>query len=338
MAVKVAINGFGRIGRAVTRILMSRKGNLELVAINDLSDAKSLAHLFKYDTVEGKWQGTVEAKGTDLVINGKTIKVLAVKNPAELPWKDMGVEIVVESTGIFTKNQSEKGGYGDHIKAGAKKVVLTVPAKDDIEATIVMGVNDNKLTKNVKFVSNASCTTNCLAPLAKVLNDTFGIESGVMTTIHAYTNDQRVADQIHKDLRRARAAAANMIPTSTGAAKAIGKVIPELDGKLDGFAIRVPIPVGSIVDLVVNVKKDVTVADVNAALKKAADGPMKGILVYCDEPIVSSDIINNPASSIFDSLLTMVKGKTIKAISWYDNEWGYSNRTVDIMEKMAKLG
>jgi glyceraldehyde 3-phosphate dehydrogenase len=338
MATKVAINGFGRIGRAVTRILMSRKNNLELVAINDLSDAKSLAHLFKYDTVEGKWQGTVEAKGSDIVINGKTIKVLAVKNPAELPWKDMGVDIVVESTGLFTKNQSEKGGYGDHIKAGAKKVVLTVPAKDDIEATIVMGVNDSKLTKDTKCVSNASCTTNCLAPIAKVLNDTFGIESGVMTTIHAYTNDQKVADQIHKDLRRARAAAANMIPTSTGAAKAIGKVIPELEGKLDGFAVRIPIPVGSLVDLVVNVKKDVTVADVNAAMKKAAEGPMKDILLYCDEPIVSSDIVNNPASSIFDSLLTMVKGKTVKAISWYDNEWGYSNRTVDIMEKMAKLG
>jgi glyceraldehyde 3-phosphate dehydrogenase len=337
MATKVAINGFGRIGRAVTRILMSRKNDLELVAINDLSNAKSLAHLFKYDTVEGKWQGTVEAKDSNLVINGKTIKVLAVRNPAELPWKDMGVDIVVESTGLFRKNQSEKGGYGDHIKAGAKKVVLTVPAKDDIEATVVMGVNDNTLTKDTKTVSNASCTTNCLAPVAKVLNDTFGIESGVMTTIHAYTNDQKVADQIHSDLRRARAAAVNMIPTSTGAAKAIGKVVPELDGKLDGFAIRVPIPVGSIVDLVANVKKDVTVAEVNAAMKKAAEGPMKGILVYCDEPIVSSDIVNNPASSIFDSLLTMVKGKTVKVISWYDNEWGYSNRTVDIMEKMAEM-
>jgi glyceraldehyde 3-phosphate dehydrogenase len=250
----------------------------------------------------------------------------------------MGVDIVVESTGLFTKASSEKGGYGDHIKAGAKKVVLTVPAKDDIEATIVMGVNDSKLTKDIKCVSNASCTTNCLAPIAKVLNDTFGIESGVMTTIHAYTNDQKVVDQIHKDLRRARTAAANIIPTSTGAAKAIGKVVPELDGKLDGFAVRVPVPVGSLVDLVVNVKKDVTVADVNAAMKKAAEGPMKGVLVYCDEPIVSSDIVNNPASSIFDSLLTMAKGKTVKAISWYDNEWGYSNRTVDIMEKMAKLG
>jgi glyceraldehyde 3-phosphate dehydrogenase len=337
MATKVAINGFGRIGRAVARIIFERKGDLELVAINDLSDAKSLAHLFKYDTVEGKWKGTVEAKDDSLIINGKTVKVVAVKNPAELPWKAMGVDIVVESTGIFTKASSEKGGYADHIKAGAKKVVLTVPAKDDIEATIVMGVNDQTLTKGVKCVSNASCTTNCLAPLAKVINDSFGIESGIMTTIHAYTNDQKVVDQIHKDLRRARTAAANMIPTSTGAAKAIGKVIPELEGKLDGFAIRVPLPVGSIVDLTVNLKKAATKEEINAAVKKAAQGPMKGILEYCDEPIVSSDIVNNPASSIFDSLLTIVKGNSVKLLSWYDNEWGYANRTVDIMQKLAKL-
>jgi glyceraldehyde 3-phosphate dehydrogenase len=337
MATKVAINGFGRIGRAVARIIMQRKGELDLVAINDLSNAKSLAHLFKYDTVMGKWGGTIEAKDDALVINGKSVKVLAVKNPAELPWKDMGVKVVLESTGIFRTAESPKGGYADHIKAGAKKVMLSVPAKDDIDATIVLGVNDEMLTKDVNCVSNASCTTNCLAPLAKTLNDAFGIEQGFMTTIHAYTNDQRVADMIHSDLRRARAAAANIIPTSTGAAKAIGKVIPELSGKLDGFAIRVPIPVGSIVDLVVNVKKDVTVDAVNAALKAAAEGPMKGILVYCNEPIVSSDVVNNPASSIFDSLCTMVIGKTVKAVSWYDNEWGYSNRSVDIMEKMAKL-
>jgi len=337
MATKVAINGFGRIGRAITRIIMQRKGELELVAVNDLSDAKSLAHLFKYDTVMGKWNGTVEAGDGKLVINGKEIKVLAVKNPAELPWKDMGVKIVVESTGIFRTKESPKGGYGDHIKAGAEKVLLSVPAKDDIDATIVLGVNDDILTGDIKCVSNASCTTNCLAPIAKVLNDSFGIEQGLMTTIHAYTNDQKVADMIHTDLRRARAAAANIIPTTTGAAKAIGKVIPELDGKLDGFAIRVPVPVGSVVDLVVNVKKDVTVDAVNAAMKKAAEGPMKGILVYCDEPIVSSDIINNPASSIFDSLLTIVKARVVKVVSWYDNEWGYSNRSVDIMEKMAAL-
>ena len=337
MATKVGINGFGRIGRAVTRIIVERGGELEVAAVNDLSDAKSLAHLFKYDTVMGKWAGTVQVKDGDLVINGKAIKVLAEKNPAALPWKEMGVEIVVESTGVFRTKESPKGGYGDHLKAGASKVVLTVPAKDDIEATIVLGVNDHMLTKDVKCVSNASCTTNCLAPVAKVLNDSFGIEQGVMTTIHAYTNDQRVADMIHKDLRRARAAAMNIIPTTTGAAKAIGKVVPELDGKLDGFAIRVPVPVGSVVDLVVNVKKDVTVEKVNAAMKAAADGPMKGILVYCNEPIVSSDIVNDPASSIFDSLCTMVKDKTVKVISWYDNEWGYSNRTVDIMEKLAKM-
>ena len=337
MATKVAINGFGRIGRAVARIIAQRKGDLDLVAINDLSDAKSLAHLFKYDTVMGKWGGTVEAGDGELVINGKSVKVLAIKNPAELPWKDMGVKVVLESTGIFRTAESPKGGYADHIKAGAKKVMLSVPAKDDIDATIVLGVNDEMLTKDANCVSNASCTTNCLAPLAKTLNDAFGIERGFMTTIHAYTNDQRVADMIHSDLRRARAAAANIIPTSTGAAKAIGKVIPELSGKLDGFAIRVPIPVGSIVDLVVNVKKDVTVDAVNAALKAASEGPMKGILVYCNEPIVSSDVVNNPASSIFDSLCTMVIGKTVKAVSWYDNEWGYSNRSVDIMEKMAKL-
>ena len=337
MSTKVAINGFGRIGRAVARIIMQRDGDLDLVAINDLTDAKSLAHLFKYDTVMGKWGGTVEAKDGELVINGKAIKVLAVRNPAELPWKDMGVKVVMESTGIFRTAESPKGGYADHIKAGASKVMLSVPAKDNIDATIVLGVNDEKLTSEVKCVSNASCTTNCLAPIAKTLNDAFGIEQGVMTTIHAYTNDQNVADMIHRDLRRARAAAANIIPTTTGAAKAIGKVVPELEGKLDGFAIRVPIPVGSIVDLVVNVKKDVTVDSVNAAMKAAAEGPMKGILVYCDEPIVSSDIVNDPASSIFDSLCTIVVDRTVKVVSWYDNEWGYSNRSVDIMERMAKM-
>ncbi|MCK4294093.1 MAG: type I glyceraldehyde-3-phosphate dehydrogenase [Planctomycetes bacterium] len=337
MSTKVAINGFGRIGRAVARIIMQRQGDLELVAVNDLADAKSLAHLFKYDSVMGKWDGTVEAGDGELVINGKPIKVLAVRNPAELPWKDMGAKIVLESTGLFRLAESPKGGYADHIKAGAEKVMLSVPAKDEIDATIVLGVNDEQLTSSVKCVSNASCTTNCLAPVAKVLNDTFGIEQGVMTTIHAYTNDQRVADMIHSDLRRARAAGVNIIPTTTGAAKAIGKVIPDLAGKLDGMAIRVPIPVGSIVDLVVNVKKDVTVDAVNAAVKAAAQGPMKGILVYCDEPIVSSDIVNDPASSTFDSLCTMVLGRTVKIISWYDNEWGYSNRSVDIMEKMAKM-
>ncbi len=335
MATKVAINGFGRIGRAIARIIMSRGDDLELVAVNDLADAKSLAHLFKYDTVMGRWDGSIEAKEDKLVINGKAVKVLSVRNPAELPWSDMGVQIVVESTGLFRTKESPKGGYGDHLKAGAKKVVLTVPAKDDIDATIVLGVNDEQLTGDVQCISNASCTTNCLAPIAKVLNDSFGIEQGLMTTIHAYTNDQNVADQIHKDLRRARAAACNIIPTTTGAAKAIGKVIPQLDGKLDGMAVRVPIPVGSIVDLVVNVRKEVSKEQVNAAMKTAAEGPMKGILIYNEEPIVSSDIIKNPASSIFDADCTIVKGKCIKVISWYDNEWGYSNRTVDIMEKVA---
>lgn len=337
MATKVGINGFGRIGRAVARIIMQRKGELELVAINDLSDAKSLAHLFKYDTVMGRYKGTVQAKDDALVIDGKEIKVLAVKNPAELPWKAMGVKVVLESTGIFRSAESPKGGYADHLKAGASKVLLSVPAKDNIDATVVLGVNDKVLTKDVKCVSNASCTTNCLAPVAKVLNDTFGIEKGLMTTIHAYTNDQRVADMIHSDLRRARAAAANIIPTSTGAAKAIGQVVPELDGKLHGFALRVPVPVGSVVDLVVEVQKEATVEAINAAMKKAAEGPMKGILAYCDEPIVSSDIVNDPHSSIFDSLCTMVKGNMVKVVSWYDNEWGYSNRSVDLMEKMAKL-
>ncbi len=337
MATKVAINGFGRIGRAVTRILIQRGGELDLVAINDLAPAKSLAHLFKYDTVMGKWPGTVEVAGDQLVINGKSIKVLSVRSPAELPWKDMGVKIVVESTGIFRTLESPKGGYGDHVKAGAGKVMLTVPAKDDIEAMIVLGVNDDKLSPDVKYVSNASCTTNCLAPLAKVLHESFGIERGLMTTVHGYTNDQNVADMIHSDLRRARAAAMNIIPTTTGAAKAVGKVLPALNGKLDGFALRVPVIVGSCVDLVAELKKDATADDINAAVKAAAAGPLKGILEYCDEPIASSDIIGNPASSIFDSLCTMVMaGNLVKVVSWYDNEWAYSQRTVDLMEIMAK--
>jgi len=337
MATKVAINGFGRIGRAVARIIIQRQGELELVAINDLADAKSLAHLFKYDTVMGKWNGTVEVGDGELIINGKSIKVLGVRNPAELPWKDMGVTIAVESTGIFRTKESPKGGYGDHLKAGAKKVVLTVPAKDDIDATVVLGVNDDAITADTECISNASCTTNCLAPLSKALNDAFGIEKGLMVTVHGYTNDQNVCDQIHSDLRRARAAAQNIIPTTTGAAKAVGKVIPELNGKLDGYALRVPVITGSCVDLVADLKKEVTKEEVNAALKAASEGPLKGILAYCDEPIVSSDIIGDAHSSIFDSLCTMTQGKTVKVVSWYDNEWGYSNRTVDIMEKVAKI-
>ncbi|MBN1796674.1 MAG: type I glyceraldehyde-3-phosphate dehydrogenase [Sedimentisphaerales bacterium] len=338
MATKVAINGFGRIGRAVARIIFQRAGELELVAVNDLADAKSLAHLFKYDTVMRKWAGTVEAKDNSLVINGKDIKVLAEKNPANLPWKNMGVKIVVESTGVFRKKKADgKAGYDSHLDAGAEYVVLTVPAKDDIDTTIVLGVNDKQITKNTKCISNASCTTNCLAPLAKALHDAIGIDHGLMTTVHGYTNDQNVADMIHSDMRRARAAAMNIIPTTTGAAKAVGKVIPDLNGKLDGFALRVPVVDGSCVDLVAVMKKETSVEEVNAIVKKAAEGDLKGILEYCDEPIVSSDIIGNPASSIFDSLCTMVKGRTIKVVSWYDNEWGYSCRTVDIMEKLAKM-
>ena len=338
MATKVAINGFGRIGRAVTRIITQRAGELEIAAINDLADAKSLAHLFKYDSTMGRWDGTVEAGDGELVINGKPIKVLAVRNPAELPWGDMGVEIVVESTGIFRVKESPKGGYGDHVKAGAKKVVLTVPAKDEIEAMVVLGVNNEKLTAETTFVSNASCTTNCLAPVAKVIHDTFGIAKGLMTTVHGYTNDQRVLDFIHSDLRRSRAAALNIIPTTTGAAKAVGKVIPELNGKLDGMALRVPVPVGSCVDLVVELTTSGGIDDINGAIKQAAEGPLKGILEYCDEPIASCDIIGNPASSIFDSLATMaLGGNMVKVISWYDNEWGYSSRTVDIMEMMATM-
>ncbi len=337
MATKVAINGFGRIGRAVARIIIQRAGDLELVAINDLAPVSSLAHLFKYDTVFGKWAGTVETKDDAIVINGKEVKVIAERSPAALPWGAMGVDVVVEATGIFRDRESAKGGYGDHIKAGAKKVVLTVPAKDAIDATVVLGVNTEAMTADTACVSNASCTTNCLAPLSKALNDAFGIEKGLMVTVHGYTNDQNVCDQIHSDMRRARAAAQNIIPTTTGAAAAVGKVIPELNGKLDGYALRVPVITGSCVDLVADLGKEVTVEEVNAVVKAAAEGPLKGILEYCDEPIVSSDIVGNPASSIFDSLCTMVQGKTVKVVSWYDNEWGYSNRTVDMMEKLAKL-
>jgi len=337
MATKVAINGFGRIGRAVTRIILQRKGDLELVAINDLADAKSLAHLFKYDTVMGKWAGSVTVGDGEIVIDGKAIKILAERSPANLPWAKLGVDIVVESTGIFRTKESPKGGYGDHLKAGAKKVILTVPAKDAIDATVVLGVNDEIITAETQCISNASCTTNCLAPVAKVLNDSFGIVKGLMTTIHAYTNDQNIADMIHSDLRRARAGAANVIPTTTGAAAAVGMVIPALKGKLNGMAMRVPVPDGSCVDLVVELGKEVTKEEVNAAIKAAAEGGLKGILVYTEDPIVSSDIVGDPASSIFDGLCTMAMGKMVKIISWYDNEWGYSNRTVDIMEKVAAM-
>jgi len=339
--IKVGINGFGRIGRTVMRILAQRTGEFEAVALNDLCDVQSNAHLFKYDTVMGKFSGKVVAQDDAIVINGHKVKVFSERNPANLPWGDLGVDIVLESTGVFRKRQSEKGGYGDHLKAGAKKVILSVPAADEIDATIVLGVNNGDLKPEHACVSNASCTTNCLGPIAKVLNDNFGIKRGIMTTIHAYTNDQNIADMMHKDMRRARAGAANIIPTTTGAARAVGKVIPELNGKLDGFAMRVPVIDGSVVDLTAELKKEVTVDQINDAVKAAAAGVMKGILEYCDEPIVSSDIIGNSHSSIFDALSTMTVPKAgsnmVKVVSWYDNEWGYSCRSVDLMKMLAQM-
>jgi len=337
MAINVAINGFGRIGRLVFRILHERD-TFNVVAVNDLADAEMLASLLKYDSVHGVMDADVKADGEDLVVDGKKIPCLTVKDPTKLPWKDLKVYFAVESTGVFRTRQSEKGGYGDHLKAGAQKVVLTVPAKDEVDATIVLGVNDEVLTADHKCISNASCTTNCLAPITKVLHDNFGIQQALMTTCHGYTNDQTVCDQIHpSDARRARAAAINIIPTSTGAAKAIGKVIPEMDGLMDGLALRVPVVCGSIVDLVAQCEKKPDAKAVNAAMKKAAAGPMKGILEYCEDPIVSTDVIDNPASSIFDSEQTIVKSNMVKVLSWYDNEWGYSNRIADLMEKAAAL-
>jgi len=337
MATKVAINGFGRIGRLVFRILHARD-EFEVVAINDLADAETLAILLKYDTVYRQFPGDVTSKGESIVVDGKEIPVLTEKNPKALPWKDMGVYFAVESTGVFRSRSSEKGGYGDHLDAGAKKVLLTVPAKDEVDATIVLGVNDDALKPEHKCISNASCTTNCLAPVAKVINDSFTIAKGLMTTIHAYTNDQHVCDMIHKDPRRARAAAVNVIPTTTGAAKAVGKVIPELNGKLDGMAMRVPVITGSVVDLVALCEKQVTVQTVNDAMRSASEGPMKGVLAYCEDPIVSSDVIQSTYSSILDAGSTMVMGgNMVKVVSWYDNEWGYSNRVADLMAKAAAL-
>jgi glyceraldehyde 3-phosphate dehydrogenase len=330
--IKVAINGFGRIGRTVYKIALERS-NLEIIGINDLTDNKTLAHLLKYDSTQGRFDGTVGYDENGIIVNGQPIKVSAEKNPANIPWAEKP-DIVIESTGIFRQKESEKGGYGDHLKNGAKKVILTVPAKDTIDNTIVLGVNDEALNPEDQCISNASCTTNCLAPIAKVLNDNFGIENGLMTTIHAYTNDQRLLDFPHSDLRRARSAALSQIPTTTGAAKAVGVVIPDLKGKMDGMAIRIPTPTGSLVDLVVNLKVEVTKEEVNAAMKKAAEGPMKGILEYTEDPIVSVDVVHNPHSSIFDALSTMVNGKTVKVLSWYDNEWGYSCRVIDLIEKL----
>ena len=347
--MKVGINGFGRIGRLVARAILEKNSkNIELVAINDLVDAKTNAHLLKYDSVHGQLSGEVKATADDeITVNGKKIKVFKKKDPSELPWKEFGVEIVVESTGLFTvkkdgvnKKGKEVKGAENHItKGGAKKVIISSPAEGE-DITIVLGVNEDKYDpKNHNVVSNASCTTNCLAPVAKVLNDVWGIEKGLMNTIHAYTNDQRIQDTAHSDLRRARAAAVSMIPTSTGAAKAIGLVIPELKGKLDGFSIRVPSPNVSVVDLTVLLKKKATAEEINAEIKKAAEGKMKGILGYTDEPLVSIDFNHNPLSSIFDSKITkVIDGDFVKVLMWYDNEWGYSNRVVDLIEFMMKKG
>ncbi|NOY42716.1 MAG: type I glyceraldehyde-3-phosphate dehydrogenase [Planctomycetes bacterium] len=339
MSIRVAINGFGRIGRLTFRNLHARSSEFEVVAINDLTDNQMLATLLKYDSTHGRFSGTVEHDDENLIVDGKAIKALAVRNPAELPWGDLGVDVVVESTGIFTNRASgDKAGYDTHLKAGAKRVVLSAPAKDGADLTCVLGVNDDKLTADLKCISNASCTTNCLAPVAKVLHETFGIEKGLMTTVHAYTNDQRVQDMPHSDPYRARSAAQNIIPTSTGAAKAVGLVIPELQGKLTGIALRVPVPNASVVDLTVLLSKDATAADVNAAVKAAAEGPMKGILCYNEDPIVSTDIIGDPHSSIFVPDFTQViGGNMLKIVSWYDNEWGYSCRTADLIAKIASL-
>ncbi|MGR3310974.1 MAG: type I glyceraldehyde-3-phosphate dehydrogenase [Candidatus Brocadiales bacterium] len=333
MSIRVGINGFGRIGRIVFRVI-EKRSDIEIIALNDLADVKSMAFLLKYDSIHGKFNGTVETKDELLIVNGKKIKLLKETDPSMLPWKDLGVDVVVESTGVFTT----RADCAKHLEAGAKKVILSAPCKDHLDATVVIGVNTETLKSGHNIISNASCTTNCLAPIVKVINDTFGIEKGLMTTIHAYTNDQRVLDLIHKDLRRARAAAINIIPTSTGAAKAIGEVIPELKGKLDGMAMRVPVANGSATDFVCTVQKEATVDAVNKAIKEASEGPMKGILEYCEDPIVSSDVFGNPSSSIFDSLSTLVIGKNmVKVISWYDNEWGYSNRIADLITLAGKM-
>lgn len=333
---KVAINGFGRIGRLVARAILERPDcGLELVTINDLSDAKSNAWLFSRDSIHGRYPGEVSADGNDLVIDGKHIKVTAERDPANLPHAENGVDLVLECTGFFTDRASAQ----KHIDAGAKKVLISAPGKN-VDLTVVYGVNHDKLEARHTIVSNASCTTNCLAPVAKVLNDSIGIERGLMTTIHAYTNDQKILDQIHKDLRRARAAAMSIIPTTTGAARAVGEVLPELKGKLDGSSVRVPVPDGSLVDLTFTPKRDTTKEEVNAILKAASEeGPLKGILVYSDEPLVSIDIVHTPASSTVDSLETaVIDGKLVRVVSWYDNEWGFSNRMVDTACAMAKFG
>ena len=340
MAIRVAINGFGRIGRLVFRNLMARSKEFDVLAINDLTDTKMLGTLLKYDSIHRRYPGVVSHGPGHITVDGKEIRVLAERDPAKLPWGDLKIDVVVESTGIFTgRAGGGKAGYDSHLQAGAKRVVLSAPAKDGADLTCVLGVNDDKLNASQKCISNASCTTNCLAPLVKVLHETFGIEKGLMTTTHAYTNDQSVQDLPHQDLYRARAAAQNIIPTSTGAAKAVGLVIPELAGKLTGIAMRVPVPTGSVVDLTAVMKRDLTAAEVNQAMKSAAEGKLKGILEYTEDPRVSSDIIGDPHSSIFAADFTQViGGNLLKVVSWYDNEWGYSCRTVDLVAKVGKLG
>ena len=331
MSVKVGINGFGRIGRCTFRSIIQRGLDVDVVGINDLTDTKTLAHLLKYDSVHGVAPFDVEAADDGIVVNGKKIKITAERNPADLPWGELGAEVIVESTGIFRKHDQAML----HVQAGAKKVIISAPGENS-DITLVLGVNDGDYDKDKHaIISNASCTTNCLAPVAKVLNDTFGIEQGIMTTVHSYTNDQSILDLPHKDLRRARACAMSMIPTSTGAPKAVGLVLPELKGKLNGYAVRVPTPNVSLVDLTINLKKEATKEEINAAVKAAADGPMQGYLVYTEDPVVSIDLNGSPASSTFDAELTQViDGKMVKVVSWYDNEWGYSNRVAELITKV----
>ncbi len=333
MPLTIAINGFGRIGRLVFRE-MERRGGFDVVAINDLTDAKTLAHLLKYDSVHRRYPGEIKAEGDYIIVDGRRIKVYSEREPGNLPWRELGVDFVVESTGVFRTREK----CALHLEAGAKKVLLTVPAKGEIDATIVLGVNDAELKPEHEIISNASCTTNCIAPMAKVLHDNFGIVRGLMNTIHGYTNDQRLLDLPHKDLRRARSAAVSSIPTTTGAAKAVGMVIPDLKGKMDGFAVRVPVPDGSIIDLTAELGQDTSIEGINAAMRRAAQGSMKGILEYTEDPIVSSDVIGNSHSCVFDALLTMViGGNLVKVIGWYDNEHGYSCRVVDLISKAAAL-
>ena len=334
MAFTLGINGFGRIGRLVLRALLEREDDsVSIAAVNDLTSAQTLAHLFKYDSVHGKYNGDVRVEGDNLRIDDLVIPVLSERDPSKLPWADVGCDLVVESTGFFrSRSAAEK-----HLAAGARKVVISAPAKDQVDATIVLGVNDDKLTGREEIISNASCTTNCIAPMIKVLDDAFGVTQGLMTTVHAYTSDQQIQDAPHRDLRRARAAAYSIVPTTTGAAKAVGLVLPHLQGKLDGMALRVPIPDGSLTDLTVQVGSTPTAEEVNAAFSTAAGGPFSGVIAYCAAPIVSIDIVHDPHSVIFDSLTTMVQGHTVKVLGWYDNEWGYSNRVVDVAAKLMEL-